>query len=386
LSGADLSNAAHPFGRSREIEIGYARVRASRITYVGELGWELYVSSECVADVYERLLEAGEPLGLKHAGYHAMAACRVEKGYRHWGHDIADEDTPLEAGLGFTIAWDKPGGFRGREALLRQRAAAVIAEAPRASALGMRRRESAPLLYHEEPIVRDGRIVGGRSSRVRSAIASASRWAWAMYSTPRGSARHGSRRVAGRSKWPASAIRSESSCRLGTTRLTNASRREHRGVRASMKTQAAVTVIGGGAVGCSALYHLTQLGVRDAVLIERDELTAGSTWHAAGNCPNFTTSWNLMKLQRYSTSLYASLAARVGYEINHHITGSLRLAHTPARVDEFRHVVSQARAQGMRFRIAESRGAARAQSVSCRPTDCSPDSTILTTATSIRRS
>ena len=118
-----------------------------------------------------------------------------------------------------------------------------------------------------------------------------------------------------------------------------------------MKTQAAVTVIGGGAVGCSALYHLTQLGVRDAVLIERDELTAGSTWHAAGNCPNFTTSWNLMKLQRYSTSLYASLAARVGYEINHHITGSLRLAHTPARVDEFRHVVSQARAQGMNFEL-----------------------------------
>ena len=118
-----------------------------------------------------------------------------------------------------------------------------------------------------------------------------------------------------------------------------------------MKTQAAVTIIGGGAVGCSALYHLTQLGVRDAVLIERDELTAGSTWHAAGNCPNFTTSWNLMKLQRYSTSLYASLAARVGYEINYHITGSLRLAHTPARVDEFRHVVSQARAQGMNFEL-----------------------------------
>ena len=96
-----------------------------------------------------------------------------------------------------------------------------------------------------------------------------------------------------------------------------------------MKTQAAVTVIGGGAVGCSALYHLTQLGVRDAVLIERDELTAGSTWHAAGNCPNFTTSWNLMKLQRYSTSLYASLAARVGYEINHHITGKAEHSNQP---------------------------------------------------------
>jgi dimethylglycine dehydrogenase len=118
-----------------------------------------------------------------------------------------------------------------------------------------------------------------------------------------------------------------------------------------MKTQAQVVVIGGGAVGCSALYHLTELGMKDAVLVERDELTAGSTWHAAGNCPNFTTSWNLMKLQRYSTSLYAALSKRVGYDINYHITGSLRLAHTRDRVDEFRHVVSQARAQGMEFEL-----------------------------------
>jgi dimethylglycine dehydrogenase len=118
-----------------------------------------------------------------------------------------------------------------------------------------------------------------------------------------------------------------------------------------MKTHAQVIVIGGGAVGCSALYHLTQLGVTDAVLLERDELTAGSTWHAAGNCPNFSTSWNLIKLQRHSTRLYGELAARVGYEINYHITGSIRLAHTADRVDEFRHVVSQARAQGMEFEM-----------------------------------
>ena len=118
-----------------------------------------------------------------------------------------------------------------------------------------------------------------------------------------------------------------------------------------MKTHAQVVVIGGGAVGCSALYHLTQLGVTDAVLLERDELTAGSTWHAAGNCPNFSTSWNLIKLQRHSTRLYAELAARVGYDINYHITGSIRLAHTADRVDEFRHVVSQARAQGIEFEM-----------------------------------
>ena len=118
-----------------------------------------------------------------------------------------------------------------------------------------------------------------------------------------------------------------------------------------MKTHAEVVIIGGGSVGCSALYHLTQLGVTDAVLLERDELTAGSTWHAAGNCPNFSTSWNLIKLQRHSTRLYSELAARVGYDINYHITGSVRLAHTDDRVDEFRHVVSQARAQGIEFQM-----------------------------------
>ncbi|HVN98969.1 MAG TPA: FAD-dependent oxidoreductase [Steroidobacteraceae bacterium] len=118
-----------------------------------------------------------------------------------------------------------------------------------------------------------------------------------------------------------------------------------------MKSHAQVVVIGGGAVGCSALYHLTQLGVTDVVLLERDELTAGSTWHAAGNCPNFSTSWNLIKLQRHSTRLYGELAARVGYDINYHVTGSIRLAHTPERVDEFRHVVSQARAQGIEFEM-----------------------------------
>jgi 4-methylaminobutanoate oxidase (formaldehyde-forming) len=159
VSGADLSNGAHPFGSSREIEIGYARVRASRITYVGELGWELYIPGEQLFDVYERLLEAGATFGLRHAGYHAMAACRVEKGYRHWSHDIGDEDTPLEAGLGFTVAWDKPAGFIGRDALLAQRARGAL---PKRLVQVMLRDASdrAALLYHEEPIVRDGVIVG----------------------------------------------------------------------------------------------------------------------------------------------------------------------------------------------------------------------------------
>jgi glycine cleavage system aminomethyltransferase T/glycine/D-amino acid oxidase-like deaminating enzyme len=163
LSGADLSNQAHPFGHWRQIEIGYAQVRASRITYVGELGWELYVPAEHCLDVYERLLAAGAPMGLRLAGYHAMGSCRVEKGYRHWSHDIGDEDTPLEAGLGFTVAWDKPGGFQGREALLAQRARGVL---PKRLVQVMVEDHSAaaPLLYHEEPLVRDGQIVGSIKS------------------------------------------------------------------------------------------------------------------------------------------------------------------------------------------------------------------------------
>jgi 4-methylaminobutanoate oxidase (formaldehyde-forming) len=163
LSGEALSNATHPFGTSREIEIGYTRVRASRITFVGELGWELYLPAESCLDVYERLIEAGADHGLKLAGYHAMAACRIEKGYRSWGHDIGDEDTPLDAGLGFTVAWGKSGGFLGREALLAQRARGALSKRL-VQVMLADDSASAPLLYHEEPIVRDGEIVGSVKS------------------------------------------------------------------------------------------------------------------------------------------------------------------------------------------------------------------------------
>ena len=95
-----------------------------------------------------------------------------------------------------------------------------------------------------------------------------------------------------------------------------------------MTDHARVVIIGGGAVGCSALYHLAKLGWTDCLLLERDELTSGSTWHAAGNCPNFSTSWNVIKLQRYSTKLYARLGEETDYPINYHVTGSIRLAHT----------------------------------------------------------
>jgi 4-methylaminobutanoate oxidase (formaldehyde-forming) len=155
LSDADLSNDAFPFLTSREIAVGYAPVRAQRITYVGELGWELHVPTECAAAVYDAIVEAGEPLGLRHAGYHAMDSLRIEKAYRSWGHDLGSEDTPLEAGLGFCVRFDKPGEFLGRDALLAQRAKPL---ARRLVVFTLEDPE--PLVYHDEPIWRDGTLVG----------------------------------------------------------------------------------------------------------------------------------------------------------------------------------------------------------------------------------
>ncbi|MSO93839.1 MAG: FAD-dependent oxidoreductase [Rhodospirillales bacterium] len=120
---------------------------------------------------------------------------------------------------------------------------------------------------------------------------------------------------------------------------------------ADFPTQARVVVIGGGAVGCSALYHLARMGWTDTVLLEGNELTSGSTWHAAGNCPNFSTSWSIMKLQRYSTRLYQRLGAETNYPINYHVTGAIRLAHTKSRMEEFLHVTEMARHQGIVFEM-----------------------------------
>jgi 4-methylaminobutanoate oxidase (formaldehyde-forming) len=155
LTDADLSNAAFPFATSQVIDLGFARVRASRITYVGELGWELYVPNEFAQGVYDAIVADGEALGLKLAGYHALNSLRMEKAYRHWGHDITDEDTPLEAGLGFAVAWDKKGSFIGRDALLRQKERGLTRRLAQFSL-----EDPTPLLYHNEPIWRDGRLVG----------------------------------------------------------------------------------------------------------------------------------------------------------------------------------------------------------------------------------
>jgi len=116
---------------------------------------------------------------------------------------------------------------------------------------------------------------------------------------------------------------------------------------AELPGHARVVIIGGGAVGCSSLYHLAKMGWTDCVLLEKNELTSGSTWHAAGNCPNFSGSWSIMKIQSYSTDLYARLGEEVDYPMNYHVTGSIRLAHTMERMREFEHACSMARYQGI---------------------------------------
>ncbi len=159
LTRADLSNEAFPFLTSQEIYLGYAPVMASRITYVGELGWELYIPTEFAPTVYESIVQAGGEFGLMHAGYHALESLRLEKAYRSWGHDICNVDTPLEAGLRFAVAFDKGVDFIGKDALLRQRE------------VGLKKRmavfvleDPGPLLHGDEPIYRDGVMVGCTTS------------------------------------------------------------------------------------------------------------------------------------------------------------------------------------------------------------------------------
>ncbi|WP_095087306.1 GcvT family protein [Mesorhizobium sophorae] len=154
VSPNDFSNEANPFGTFQEIEIGMGLARAHRVTYVGELGWELYVSTDQAAHVFEAIDEAGADVGLKLCGLHTLDSCRIEKAFRHFGHDITDEDNVLEAGLGFVVKTAK-GDFIGRDAVLRKKEAGLSRRL-----VQFRLKEPQPLLFHNEAILRDGKIVG----------------------------------------------------------------------------------------------------------------------------------------------------------------------------------------------------------------------------------
>lgn len=159
LTGDDLTSEAFPFGTMREIDLAYARVRALRLSYVGELGWELFVPTEFAVNVYDAIVVAGDAFGLRHAGYHALDSLRLEKGYRSWGHDVSPADSPLEAGLGFAVALDRKGDFIGREALLRQREAGISRRL-----LSFTLDDPEPLLFHNEPVYQEGKVVGRMTS------------------------------------------------------------------------------------------------------------------------------------------------------------------------------------------------------------------------------
>ena len=159
LVNMPLDNDAFPFGTWREIEIGYAVGRAHRISYVGELGWELYIPADMARHVFDTLMASGAEVGLRLCGTHALDTCRMEKAYRHYGHDIASTDHVLEAGLGFAVKLHKArgrfGDFLGREGVLERRSVGISRRLVQFLLADPR-----PLLYGNEAIVRDGRVVG----------------------------------------------------------------------------------------------------------------------------------------------------------------------------------------------------------------------------------
>ena len=160
VSPNDFSNDVNPFGTAQEIELGMGMARVHRVTYVGELGWEVYVSSDMAAHAFEVLHAAGQDMGVKLCGMHMMDAGRIEKGFRHFGHDITSEDHVLEAGLGFAVKTDKPA-FIGRDAVLRKKD-----EGLNSRLVQFKLTDPEPLLYHNEPVMRDGEVVGYLSSGV----------------------------------------------------------------------------------------------------------------------------------------------------------------------------------------------------------------------------
>lgn len=155
LTRAPLDAEAFPFGTAQRIDVAGVPVLAVRVSFVGELGWELYPSTETAAWLDSALMEAGRAHGLRRAGYFALDTLRSEKGFLHWGADIGPADTPLTTGLGFTVAWDKPGGFVGLDALRNLRA-----DPGHSRMLGIALEDPEPLLHHGESVLLDREVVG----------------------------------------------------------------------------------------------------------------------------------------------------------------------------------------------------------------------------------
>ena len=159
VSRADFSNDGFPFGAIREVGVGNATVLASRRTYMGELGWELYVPVEFAVTVFDALHDAGAAFGLRDAGYYAIDSLRLEKGYRAWARELSPDDTPFQAGLGWAVKLDKPGGFIGQQALIEAKAKPLARRL-----ISVVLEDGEPLLWGGEALLRDGRPVGDLTS------------------------------------------------------------------------------------------------------------------------------------------------------------------------------------------------------------------------------
>ena len=156
ITTTDLSNEAFPFRCAREIEIGYAKVLCIRITYLGELGYELYIPTEQATHVYDRIIEAGKTFGLRHAGLKALSSLRMEKGYRDYGHDMDNTDDPFEVGLGLFVDLKKPDGFIGKDAVVKKKAQGPMTR--RLAQVFVK--DPKPFLFHAEVVRRNGIAVG----------------------------------------------------------------------------------------------------------------------------------------------------------------------------------------------------------------------------------
>jgi 4-methylaminobutanoate oxidase (formaldehyde-forming) len=156
LTSVDLSNDAFPFRAAREIDIGYARALCTRITYLGELGYELYITADQAVHVYDKVLAAGAEFGVVHAGLRALGSLRMEKGYRDYGHDLDNTDDPYETGLGFAVDLKKPDGFIGKEALLERKTMGPLQR----RLVQVLVSDPAPQMFHAEIVRRNGVAVG----------------------------------------------------------------------------------------------------------------------------------------------------------------------------------------------------------------------------------
>lgn len=158
ITAHDMSDEAFPFRSVQQVEIGFAQVTVARITYLGELGYELYIPTEQAVHVYDLLVEEGEKNhGLVHAGLKALASLRLEKGYRDYGHDMDNTDELVSTGLAFTCDFEKEGGFVGKEAVLSHKAASKI---PSKRMVQVLLHNSEPMLFHGEVLRRNDEVVG----------------------------------------------------------------------------------------------------------------------------------------------------------------------------------------------------------------------------------